>query len=221
VTLVVVTGMRREALILARGGEVVISGGENSGLASKLEAAIRRGGRAVISAGICGGLAPGLPVGTAVIATGVIWKDGRTRTDEAWQQAMVERIPDSARGIVAGENGIVADPIAKAALFSETGAIAVDMESHIGARVASAHGLAFAVLRVVCDEAEHTLPPAALGAIASDGRLRIGAVLRSIAVRPMQIPELVRTARNNERAMSSLLRCFNLLGVGLGCPYLG
>jgi hypothetical protein len=37
----------------------------------------------------------------------------------------------------------------------------------------------------------------------------------------MQIPELVRTARNNERAMSSLLRCFNLLGVGLGCPYLG
>jgi hopanoid-associated phosphorylase len=213
--------MHREALILARGGEVVISGGENSGLASKLEAAIARGARAVISAGICGGLAPGLPVGTAVIATRVMWKERQASADEAWQEAMAARIPDSVRGIIAGEDAILIAPAAKAALFSETGAVAVDMESHIGARVASAQGLPFAVLRVVSDEAEHKLPPAAMRAIASDGRLRIGAVLRSIAAEPMQIPELVRTARNNERAMSSLLRCFNLLGVGFGCPYLG
>ena len=219
--LVIATGMRREARILGRGGEVVISGGENSGLATKIEAAISRGARGVISAGLCGGLTPGLAVGTAVIGSEVVWSTGRLRTDAAWRDALSARIPDAICGVIAGTDAILIDTSAKAALYASTGAAAVDMESHIAAQTAHAHALPFSVLRVVSDGAEHRLPPAAAGAIGRGGRIRIGAVLRSVAADPMQVPELIRTARNAERAMAGLLRCLDLLGVGFACPYLG
>ena len=220
--LITVTGMHREAVLFPKGGgELLVSGGNNSGLAAMVEAAIARGGRAVISVGICGGLAPGLKIGTAVIATEVIWRDERIPTDERWREALATRLPRAVSGSVAGTDSIVTEPAAKAALHSGTGAAAIDMETHIAARVAADHRLPFAALRVISDAATDTLPPAVLHAIGPDGKVRHAAMLRAIAVQPTQIPALIRTGRNSDRAMKTLLRCFDLLGIGCGCPYLG
>ncbi len=219
--LVIVTGMQREARIVGRGGEAVISGGDVSGLAEKIERAVSRGARAVVSAGICGGLAPTLGVGGIVIADAVVANDLRIPVDARWADELASRLPHATRGALAGSDCIVAAAADKAALHSATGALAADMESHVAARVAAAHGLAFAALRVVSDVADQSLPPAVARALGPDGRPRIGAVLASVAARPGQIPALIRTARDSERAFGELLRSLDRVGVAFACPYLG
>lgn len=220
-TLIAVTGMRREARLFPQGVTVIVSGGGNAQLAAKIENAIASGASAVISVGIGGGLAPDLAVGSAVIADEVVGAGARYHADREWADALASRMPNVVRGIVAGVDAIVTAPEEKAELHRDTGALLADMESHIAARVASAYGLPFAVLRTVSDAAGERLPPAVLGAIDDAGALRLGAVLASVARNPLQIPALVRTGRGSAAATKSLLRCFDLLGVGLGCPHLG
>jgi hopanoid-associated phosphorylase len=219
--LIIVTGMHREARIFGRDANVIVCGSDNSTLAAKLEAAIARGGRAVISAGICGALAPDLSVGTVVIATEVVSSGARWQANAAWRDAMAAKIPGSVRGAIAGSNHIITDTGRKAVRQRETGAVAVDMESHICARVAAAHRLPFAALRVVSDMATHELPPAVSRAVDAKGNIRIGAVLRSVVSQPQQVPELLQTARNTRRALAELLRCFDVLGRDFACPHLG
>jgi nucleoside phosphorylase len=60
----------------------------------------------------------------------------------------------------------------KRALRAETGALAVDMESHVAARVAARRGLPFAVVRVISDSADEALPPAAQIGMKPDGAWR-------------------------------------------------
>ena len=218
--LVVVTGMRREGRLFGRDARVIIAGGDNSTLAARLEEAIGHGGHAVVSAGICGGLAPELEVGRAIIATEIVWRDARWPTDAAWRDAMAARIPGALSGVIAGSDAIITDAAGKIALRDETGADAVDMESHICATVAATHGLPFAALRVISDAATHALPPAVGRALDTNGNVRIGAVLRSVAANPQQVPELLQTARNSRRALAELLRCFNRLGPTFACPHL-
>lgn len=219
--LIVVTGMQREARIVGRGGETVISGGDVAGLAEKIERATSRGARALVSAGICGGLAPALSVGSIVIADAVIANDLHIPVDTRWANELASRLPQAVRGTIAGSDAIVSAAVDKAALHRETGALAADMESHVAARVAAAHGLPFAALRVVSDSAVQSLPPAVARALGPDGSPRIGAVLASVAANPAQIPALIRTARDSERAFTTLLRCLDRVGVTFACPYLG
>ena len=219
--LVIVTGMQREARIVGRGGETVISGGDVTGLAGKIERAIAAGARAVISAGICGGLSSDLTVGSLVIADTIVAEGERIGADARWADELAALLPHATRGTIAGSDTIVAAAADKAALQRATGALAADMESHVAAQVATAHGLPFAALRVVSDAADQSLPPAVANALRPDGTPRLGAVLASVAAHPAQIPALIRTARDSERAFGELLRCLDRVGVAFACPYLG
>ena len=156
-----------------------------------------------------------------MIATSVVSNAALLPTDERWHDALAERIRHGMRDTIAGSDAILIDASEKAALFHRTGAVAVDMESHIAARAAAALGLPFAALRVVSDGWRDVLPAAASSAIGPDGEVRTGAVLRSVVRNPSQIPDLIRTARNSSRAFATLVDCRNLLGSGLACPYLG
>jgi len=100
-------------------------------------------------------------------------------------------------------------------LFESSGADAVDMESHIAALVARESNLPFAALRVISDRADHALPPAALAAMKPNGGIALGRVLKSIALNPAQIPALMRTSRESEKAFKILLRCRDALGPSL------
>ena len=62
------------------------------------------------------------------------------------------------RGGLAGVEEVVVAQASKAALHSETGAAAVDMESHIAAAYAAEADLPFAALRVISDPADRALP---------------------------------------------------------------
>jgi adenosylhomocysteine nucleosidase len=100
---------------------------------------------------------------------------------------------------------VVADAAAKRALFATTGAQAVDLESGAVARIAMAYGLPFVVVRAICDPAETDLPPAALLALDSSGRIGLTAVLNSVFRGPGQIRGLITLARDAGRARRTLI----------------
>src|SRR5262249_40991559 len=102
---------------------------------------------------------------------------------------------------------------------AQTGAAAVDTESHIAARIAAAHGVPFVACRVIIDAADKRLPPAALIGLRPDGTADVGAVFRSVVRQPSQLPALVRTALDARIGSAALRRGRQLLGAGLGFPH--
>ena len=218
--IVAVTGMVREARIV-KGERVVslIGGGDARGLKKQLDTVLpEKGVSGVISIGIAGGLSPDLRPGNVVIGSEVVTGSERYETNPDWLQRLWRAIPRSKPGTVAGSDTVITQRPAKTALYERTGAVTVDMESHIASRAAHQYKKPFAVLRVVCDPSDRTLPPAALVAMKPDGSIDAQAILRSVMAHPQQIPSLFYLARDSAAAFRSLLRCRDFLGDGLAGP---
>jgi hopanoid-associated phosphorylase len=213
-----VTGLQRERrIVVGPDVEAVAGGGDHA----RLEAVVNQlacTSRGVVSIGIAGGLGPGLRAGRWVIADAVLADGEPTPTDAAWTDRIAARLPEAARGLLLGANAMVVEAAQKAALHRTTGALAVDMESHIVARVARWHGLPFAAARVIADAAHRTLPPAARVGMKPDGTMNLPAVLRSLLAEPGQLPTLILTGLEAERGFRALLRGYRRLGPGLGGP---
>ena len=221
-TILAVTGLQRERRLIAEatGVDVIAGGGDHSRLEAELER-LTRGRSGIISIGIAGGLAADVATGTWIVADVVREGDDSVPADLAWTSRLASGLPQAVRGPVLGANVMVAQAAQKTELHRTTGALAVDMESHIVARIARRHGLAFAVARVICDPARHDLPPAARVGMGRDGRADVGAVLASLLARPGQLPALFRTAVQAERALRRLVGGCRRLGPGLGSADLG
>ena len=206
-----VTGLQRERRILSGPGvEVMTRGGDLDRLAPGI--------RGIISIGIAGALAPGLQIGTWVVASAVRDGDAQLPADPDWAGRLIVRLPAVQRGVLLGVDAIAATAEHKADLQRTSGAIAVDMESHLVARAARRHGLPFAVARVISDAADRTLPPAARVGMRADGGVNLAGVLGSLLARPAQLPALIRTGWEAEQAFRALLRGHRLLGPGLAGP---
>jgi hopanoid-associated phosphorylase len=220
-TILAVCGLKREAQIAGGPGVVAVAGGGDAeGLAKKLNA-LHGDITGVISIGIGGGLSPHLQVGDVVIGERVLAGSDVFRCDNLWRVALAAKIPAAHQGPIAASMTVLDDAQAKAKLYERTGALAVDMESELAARFAAARNLKLAVLRVISDDATHTLPPAACAAMTPDGGIALGRVLWSVMKNPLQLPALIRTGRTSEKAFAELLRCRDLLGPGLGGMGLG
>lgn len=211
-----VTGLAFEARIAAGPGVNVVCSGDGRQFANSLQCAVEKGCRGIISFGIAGGLSPTLRPGDWVVASAIVCDSERFPTDPHWSQMLLKAHPDAVHGPVAGVNTPVALPSEKVALRAETGAVAVDTESHVAARLAAKHDLPFAAFRVIADAANRRLPAATLNVILADGTADVRAVLRSLARDPIQLPGLIGTALDARRARAALLRSRRLLGPGLG-----
>jgi hopanoid-associated phosphorylase len=217
-TILAVCGLKREAQIAGGDGVIaVVGGGDAAGLAAKLDA-LHGDIKGVISIGIAGALSPLLKVGDVVIADRILGDTEKWNCDSNWRVALRARLPQAHHGALAGSDAIQDSAEAKTALFDISGALAVDMESHVAARFALARQLPLAGLRIISDDAAHALPPAALVAMKPDGGIALGRVLGSLLRRPWQVPGLIRTARGSSKAFAELLRCRDLCGVGLAGP---
>jgi hopanoid-associated phosphorylase len=215
VTIIAVTGLRKEAEIVGTAGVVAVAGGgDGDGLAAKLNA-LHGDIRGVISIGLAGALSPLLEVGEVVIADQIMTGTENWDCDGNWRLRLASRLPSAHQGLLFGSDTIIELPETKAGLHMTTGALAVDMESQVAARFAASRKLPLAGLRVISDDASHVLPPAALVAMKPDGGVALGRVLWSLLKRPSQVPALVRTARGSNQAFAGLLRCRDLCGVGL------
>ena len=89
-------------------------------------------------------------------------------------------------------------------LHQQTGAIAVDMESHVVADAAARHGVPVAAIRVVIDPAERTIPRSALAGTRRrrhGRRARHRALAAALSARPRRAdPDVARCARGARHA---------------------
>jgi hopanoid-associated phosphorylase len=159
-----------------------------------------------MSFGVAGGLSPALRPGTCIIGSAILYETdriNRINTDDDWSQNLLQTIPGAIRGMLFGVPGPVTHPQTKAALYLKTGAIAVDMESHIVGGVAAAHGLPMAAIRVIADPAARAIPPSALAAMRPNGTTDVAAMIWSMLKRPSDLPAVVRTALDARAARAA------------------
>ena len=179
---------------------------------------ISSGSKALLSFGMAGGLSADLKAGAVIVASSVIAPDGTVfETSVSWLEKVRAVIGEDATiAAIAGSDAVVASPEAKRALAEDTGAIAVDMESHAVARVAAAEGAAFLIIRAVADPVDRAIPAWVLGNISDAGRPRTGAILAGLALRPWDLAALVGLKGDSDRALASLRRVAGRLGPSFG-----
>ncbi|MDE1180259.1 phosphorylase [Paraburkholderia sp.] len=219
-----VTGMAFEARIAAgegadRDGVETVFAARRALLEPALRALAARGCAGIVSFGTAGGLAPDLLPGALIVADAVEGPAGRVPTDPAWTERIANACssfpalkPKLRRGAIAA----VAVPLTgaddKAALHRATGALAVDMESHLAATVAAELGVPFAVCRAIVDPAWRSLPSAATAGLQDDGRTAILPILRELLRQPSQIVPLIQLAGDARSANQTLLAARRALG---------
>ena len=212
----IVTGLVQEARIAAGPGMAVIcSSSDPQQLRALLTVFDPTTIRGVISFGVAGGLDPTLKSGDVVVATEVMAGDARWLAGLTLNEDLIASVALGGRRIVrgrlAGAEEVVVARHVKAALHSETGAAAVDMESHIAADYAAKAGLPFAALRVVSDPAHRALPSSAMAAIKPNGDIDLRKIMRSVVRNPMTLRDLVSTGIDFSRALRSLRGCRGFL----------
>jgi hopanoid-associated phosphorylase len=214
--MIVVVGMAFEARIAAGLGVPVICGGDGKHLATALTHAMAAGCGGLISFGVAGGLAPGLKPGSCVIGSSVLDGEVTRPTDTRWSQRLMRMIPGSVLGSIAGVGEPLAFASEKQELHAKTGALAVDMESHVVARAAELHGVPVAAIRVVVDPVSRTIPRSALAGTRADGTIDPVAVIRSLIRYPRDLAGLIRMSFDARAARAALVQGCSLLGPGLG-----
>lgn len=214
--ILIVTGLVQEARIAAGPGMVVIcSSSDPKQLRALLTVFDPSTIRGVISFGVAGGLDPSLKPGDIVLATEVVAGDGRWLAGLSLNEEVVASVGLRRRRIIrgglAGAEEVVAAQARKAALWLQTGAAAVDMESHIAAAYAAEAGLPFAALRVISDSAHRSLPTLAKSAIRPDGKIDLRKIFSGLVRNPRAVSALVSTGLDFNRALRSLRGCRGFL----------
>ena len=207
-TVLCTSGLAAEARIArAAGFPVVIGAGDRERTAALVERAVQNA-NCLMSFGIAGALSPELQAGDVVISTEVVSEDSCWRADDRFgtRVAALAREIGALQGSVFGAPVILANEAEKRRAWRETGALAVDLESDVVARIASRAGIPFLVARTIADTLYRELPPAALIPLSEAGNPNLARVLGSVILRPRQIGTLVQLARETRMALLALSR---------------
>jgi adenosylhomocysteine nucleosidase len=192
--MVFITGLSAEARLLRALPATTHVGG------AAAAAAIAAGAKALVSFGLAGGLDPALPPGAILRPERVVWRDRIFQADPA----LVEALGGVTCGAMLAADVPIASAREKKMAFERSGAAGVDMESGAVAEAAARRGVPFAVLRAVCDVAAEEVPPAALLALDSAGKIGILRVAHSVVRQPSQVPALLALARHAGAARAAL-----------------
>jgi hopanoid-associated phosphorylase len=217
-SIVVVTGMAFEARIAIGAGAEVLFGAHDITLERRLAARLRMPCDGVISFGVAGGLDASLAPGAVVVAEHILDGANCFDTDPAWRAALRKALPWAVGGTVAGVDAAVASVADKQALQYLTGALAIDMESHLAARLAQGAHLPYMACRVVLDPAGRPVPSAALAALGRNGRTDLAALLMALARHPRQLAGLLQLAHDGAVARAALRTTRRLLGDRFALP---
>jgi hopanoid-associated phosphorylase len=218
---IALVGLAFEARIAAGPGVFVICRGTENEVVAALSLAIKRGCRSFISFGVAGGLAPHLRPGDWIVASAIVDAQQVRPTDQVWSKRILEMIPGADYAPIVGVDTAITDPKAKRKMHADTGAAAVDMESHHVAQIASSCGLSFAAVRVVIDPAHRAVPEAAIAGMRPGGGTSVTAVIRELIARPSQLSGLLRLAIDAYAARNALLNVRRMLGPAFGLLDLG
>lgn len=144
----------------------------------------------IVSAGFCGALVPGMKVGDIVVANQIATiADDLVTVD-------IGMTTDSARGLHVGRtltvDKIVRQVSEKQALAEQSGAIAIDMETHAIACVCRERKTKFMAVRAVSDDLSTDLPAEVMSLVGDTGAVRIGAVIGALWKRPSSYKDMWR-----------------------------
>lgn len=171
------------------------------------EQLVARGATAIASFGLAGGLDPELSPGALLLPEHVMGPDGAVYgTDPAWRRRLEAMVGAEQGGVLLGNATIVSSPREKARLYRETGAAAVDMESHLAGWAAAQAKLPFLVVRAVADPAGRAIPRAAMAAFDAEGRTLVLPVIGALTKRPGELPGLLRLAADSRAGFATLRR---------------
>lgn len=197
-------GFKAEAELLKEFPFVTYGDGGPDGAAQALARLPLSEVTVLVSFGVAGGLQPGLAPG-ALLIPDEMWVEGRAiPVDRALAEGLRAKLPQALPGRIAAGSGLVATIEAKAALYAQTQAAAVDLESGLLAGAAQAAGLPFVIIRAVADPSHRALPKAAQIPLTSAGTPNLPAILGSVLRSPGQIPGLIALGLDMSRAMASL-----------------
>src|SRR5262249_48814073 len=144
-TVLCTSGLSVEAKIAqAAGFSVVVGAGDRGRTAALVAAATTKTG-CLVSFGIAGGLAPGLRSGTVIVSGEVVSEECRWVIEPSIRRRLSEfaRSIGAIEGPVFGASSILATQTDKRRAWATTQALAVDLESEIIARTATALGIPF------------------------------------------------------------------------------
>ncbi len=165
----------------------------------------------LLSYGFAGGLDPAFPSGTLLLPRAVVAAGGLNHmVDGEWHERATALLRDLAPLAAShlGSDALIATVPDKSVMFRRfRGAVAVDMESHFIAAEAAKADLPYIVLRVICDPATDTIPPAAASAVKANGATSLTKLGLSIVRNPAQLGALNRLARSVQAAERKLLSC--------------
>jgi hopanoid-associated phosphorylase len=201
------SGLAVEAKIArAAGFSVVVGAGDRDRTKLLVERAAARTD-CLVSFGIAGALAPGLAAGTVVVSGEVVSERQSWKADAPHRERLSEfaRAIGAVEGAVFGASSVMATQSDKRRVWAATGALAVDLESEIVARTATALGIPFVVLRTVADTARRNLPPASLIPLDRKGKPYLSKVFAALLRRPSQLPEMIGLAQETRIALSALI----------------
>lgn len=213
---VVVTGTQREAMVLEGNGsdggglEVICAGSDPERLERMLELAAPQAA-GLVSFGMCGAIDRSLRLGQWIVGKRLLGSY-QARCDEAWVAAMAARMPRARVGAIYADGTLLSEQGEKSYRSWSSAALAADMESHIVAAAAMRANLPFLILRCVSDIAEVELPPAVDVMMGPQGEVAVGAVLRSVAAIPRQLPHLASTIAGFAKAYRELQAGARLMG---------
>ena len=148
----------------------------------------------LIGAGVAGALTPDLGVFDLVVAHRVIDREGETPWPNAVLVVAAAAKPGARQGTLVSVDRPLVAAAEKAAWAARVGTppAAVDMESAAWARVASAHGIPFLIIRIVSDTADEELPGYLSDCMDAEGGIRRSAVALRALAHPGSIPALWR-----------------------------
>lgn len=163
--------------------------------------------RFVLSAGFSGALQADQRVGDLILATEIVNPHGNrwpTHCPDEWTAR------DYSKGRLLTVAELAAEPSEKQRLGQRYGALAVDMETAVAARLCQEHGIPLVCLRVISDELNTPLSPH-LVELLRHGRVSPPRLAWNILRHPSLIRELYRLAGQTRRAARQLLVLDSLL----------
>ena len=151
----------------------------------------------LISAGACGALSPDLREGQLVLPETVCRESGP-------RYPTAPLAGYTRRGTLLTVGRVVESPSAKARLWVETGAVAVDMESAVILEWAARRGIPAAVVRGVSDTASRAVPADLAAVVGPDGRVRTMRAIGVALARPRRLGEALALRRGTSAALAAV-----------------